>query len=149
MPFFMYDAFALSGHCDVVLLEYREVDAAVAPVLHEAWMVGEVVVLAMLEHEDTVLVQQVAVQYEVWNLGELLQCVRWVGEDEVELLLATLQEAEHVATNQDVLVLAQLLEALADEVGMVTVCLHAYYSAAATGYQLERDAARAGEEVEG
>jgi len=69
-------------------------------------MVGEVVVLAMLEHEDTILVQQVAIQNEVWNLREILQCVRRVGKDEVELLLAALQEAEHVATNQDVFVLA-------------------------------------------
>ena len=114
------------------LSEYREVDAAVASVLQESWMVGEIVVLAVLEYEDAVLVEHVAIQYEVWNLWEFLEGVRWVGEDEVEFLLVALQEAEYVATNQDVFFLAQFLETLADEVGVVAVGLHAYHSVAAT-----------------
>lgn len=95
-------------------------------------MFGEIVVLAMLEYEDAVLVEHVAIQYKVWNLRKLLEGVRWVGEDEVEFLLVALQEAEYVATNQDIFLLAQFLETLADEVGMVAVCLHAYHSVAAT-----------------
>ncbi len=47
----------------LVLFEYREVDAAVASMLYEARMLGEIVVLAMLEHEDTILIQEVAIQY--------------------------------------------------------------------------------------
>ena len=75
----------------------------------------------MLENEDSTFVQQVAIQYKVWNLREFLQGVRWVGKDEIKLLLAGLQKAEHIATNQKILVFAQLLETLADEVGVVAV----------------------------
>ena len=81
------------------LAEEREVDAAVAAVLQEARMGGEVVLLAVLEHEDAALLQQVAIQDEVGDVGELGQRVGRVGKDEVELLVARLQEAEHVAAD--------------------------------------------------
>ena len=51
-------------------------------------MVGEVIVLAMLEDEDALLVEQVAIQYQVGNLWQLLQSVWRVGKDEVKLLVA-------------------------------------------------------------
>ena len=112
-------------------------------------MVGEIVVLAMLENEDALFVEKIAIEYEVWNLGELLQCVWRIGKDEIELLLAGSQEAEYIAANQKIPVFAQFLETLADEVGMVAVGLYADHSAASTGYQFQRDAACAGKEVEG
>ena len=112
-------------------------------------MVGEIVVLAMLENEDALFVEKVTIQYEVWNLWKLLQCVWRIGKDEIELLLAGSQKAEYIATNQKIPVFAQFLETLADEVGMVAVGLYADYSAASTGYQFQRDAASAGKEVEG
>ena len=117
--------------------------------LQESWMVGEIVVLAMLENEDALFVEKIAIEYEVWNLGELLQCVWRIGKDEIELLFAGSQEAEYIAANQKIPVFAQFLETLADEVGMVAVGLYADYSAASTGYQFQRDAACAGKEVEG
>lgn len=131
------------------LSEQGEVDAAVAAVIQEPGVVGEVVVLAMLENEDAVLVQEISAQDQVGNLRQFLQSVRRVGKDEVELLVATLQKTEHVATNQDIPVFVQLLEALADEVGVVTVGLHADHLLAATRHQFERDASRASEKVEG
>ena len=116
--------------------------------LQESWMVGKIVVLAMFENEDALFVEKIAIQYEVWNLGELLQCVWRIGKDEIELLLAGSQEAEYIAANQKIPVFAQFLETLADEVGMVAVGLYADYSAASTGYQFQRDAACAGKEVQ-
>ena len=44
----------------LLLLEEGEVDAAVGAVLDEAWMLGEVVGLAMLEDKETVLLEKVA-----------------------------------------------------------------------------------------
>ena len=44
-------------------------------------MVGEIVVLAMFENEDALFVEKIAIEYEVWNLGELLQCVWRIGKD--------------------------------------------------------------------
>ena len=84
--------------------------------LQKSWMLGEIIILAMFENEDAALVQKVTIQNEVWNLWEFLQSVRWIGKDEIKLLLAGSQEAEHIATNQKILVFAQLLETLADEV---------------------------------
>ena len=115
----------------------------------ESWMLGEIIILAMFENEDSIFVQQVAIQYEVWNLRKFLQRVWRIGKDEIKLLLAGSQEAEHIATNQKILVFAQFLEALSDEVGMVAVCFYADDTLAATGNQFQRDAACAGKEVEG
>lgn len=117
--------------------------------LQESGMLGKIIILAMFENEDSIFVQQVAIQYEVWDLREFFQGVRWVGKDEIKLLLAGLQEAEHIATNQKILVFAQLLETLADEVGVVAVCLYADDALATSGNEFQRDAARTGKEVEG
>ena len=95
-------------------------------------MLGEVVVLAMLEYEDSILVEHVTVEHQVRNLRQFFQCVRRVGEDEVVFLVVALQKAEHVASDQDVLVLANFFETLADEVGMVTVSFYAHHLLAAT-----------------
>ena len=95
-------------------------------------MLGEIIILAMFENEDAIFVQKVTIQYEVWNFREFLQSVRWIGKDEIKFLLAGSQKTEHVATNQKILVFAQFLEALSDEVGMVAVGLYADYPAAAS-----------------
>ena len=112
-------------------------------------MLGEIIILAMFENEDAALVQKVTIQYEIWNLREFFQSVRWIGKDEIKFLLAGSQEAEYIAANQKIPVFAQFLETLADEVGMVAIGLYADHSAASTGYQFQRDAACAGKEVEG
>ena len=39
------------------LFEQREVDAAVLAVLHEVWMLGKVMVFAVLKDEDAVVLQ--------------------------------------------------------------------------------------------
>ena len=93
-------------------------------------MVGEVVVLAMFEDEDASIVEQVAFEDELGYLGQLFECIGWVGKDEVELLMAALQKSEYIATNQNVALFVQLLEALVDEVGMISVCFDTDDSAA-------------------
>ena len=112
-------------------------------------MLGEIIILAMFENEDAIFIQKVTIQYEVWNFREFLQSVRWIGKDEIKLLLAGSQEAEYIAANQKIPVFAQFLETLADEVGMVAVCFYTDDTLAATGNQFQRDAACAGKEVEG
>ena len=87
-------------------------------------MIGEIIILAMFENEDAAFVQKVTIQYEIWNLREFFQSVRWIGKDEIKLLLAGSQEAEHIATNQKILVFAQFLKALSDKVGMVAVSFY-------------------------
>ena len=62
--------------------------------LQEPWMFGKIIILAMFENEDSIFVQQVAIQYEVWDLREFFQGVRWVGKDEVELRPSSLRGLE-------------------------------------------------------
>ena len=118
--------------------------------LDEAGMGGEIVILAVLEDEDAAFPEDAFFEDEVGNLGQFLQGVGRVGKDEVELLAAGLDETEHVATQREGLgVGIQFLQAVADEAVVVAVLLDADHLAAAAGEEFERDAARAGEEVEG
>ena len=55
---------------NLTLAEKSEVDAAVASMLQEAGMGGEVVLLAVLEDEDAALLQEIAAEHEVGNLSE-------------------------------------------------------------------------------
>ena len=134
---------------ELLLSEYREVHASVTSMFQESWMLGEIIILAMFENEDAALVQKVTIQYEIWNLREFFQSVGWVSKDEIKFLLAGSQEAEHIATNQKILVFAQFLEALSDKVGMVAVSFYTDDTLAATGNQFQRNAACTGKEVEG
>lgn len=128
--------------------EQREVDAAVGAVLYEARHIREIVMLAVLEDEQTAGAQHALAKDELRYGGQRGQSVRRVGEDEVVLLLARLDEAEHVATDEDVVLRAELRHALADERRMVAVHLHAHNRSAAAREQFERDAARTSEEIE-
>ena len=70
------------------VLKDCEVDTAVGAVLDEMGMGGEVMVLAMLEYEDTVGGKDALGEDHVGNLRQLLQGVWRVGEDKVKLLAA-------------------------------------------------------------
>ena len=59
-------------------------------------VVGEIVVLTMLKDEDAAVVEELFCEDEVRNLWQLFQGVGWVGEDEIELLPARLDETEHI-----------------------------------------------------
>lgn len=53
-------------------------------VFHEVGMLGEVMILAMFEYEDTVGGKDVSAENEVGNGVELLQGIGWISKDEVE-----------------------------------------------------------------
>lgn len=56
--------------------------------LNETGMSGEVILLSMLENEDSSLLKQVFRKHKVGYLGQAFQCVWRVGKDKVELLSA-------------------------------------------------------------
>ena len=116
--------------------------------LYEAGMLGEVVGLAVLEDEHAIVGEEVVGEAEVWYLGEVLQGIRRVGEDEVELDVAALYELEHIALDEVAAAVAQLLYALTNEAGVVAVFLHAHHLPASARQQFEAYAASAGKEVE-
>lgn len=121
--------------------------------LYKAWMLGEIIVLAMLEDEYATLLEQtflrIAAQHEVRNLRKVRQSIRRIGKDDVVLALAALQESEHITTDERAVILAELLQALPYEGRMVAVQLHTCHVSASATEHFERDTARSGEEIEG
>jgi len=65
---------------------------------HEVRIIGEIVVLAMFEDEDAIILQKSFLEDEVGDFGEFFQGVRRVSEDEVKLLLAGFDISENVST---------------------------------------------------
>ena len=117
--------------------------------LHEVGIAREVVVLAMLEHEDTILLQQSFLEYHAGYGGQFLQGVGRVGKDEVEGLFARLDKSEHVAPQGQTGVGVQLLQTLLYETVVVAIQFYADDLGTTTRKQFEGDAACAGEQVEG
>ena len=137
----------------IFLPEQREIHAAILAMLHEVGMLREIVVLAVLEDEDALRLQQAMSEDEIGNGGQLLQGIGRVGKDKVELLVAGLNVTEYIGAktlNIERLSLPfQLFDALQDEAVMVAVLLYADHLGTASRQELKRDAARAGEEVKG
>ena len=79
------------------LSEEGEIDTAIAAVLHEMRMLGEIVVFAVFKDEDAVCCQKAMTEDEVWNRGKLFQRVRRVSKDEVELLVAMANKLKHIS----------------------------------------------------
>lgn len=86
----------------------------------------------MLKDKDSALGKNPFAKHKIRNLRQFLQRIRWVGKDEVKLLTAGLKETERIATHKTARVDVQLLQALAYEIRMVTVCLHTYHLAASS-----------------
>ena len=133
----------------LVLLEKREVDAAVAAVLHKARMLGEIVALSVLQNEKAIFLEQITVQNNVGQLWYLRQDVWGIGKDEVELLAALCHELEGIAANGHSRFVLQLVEELLDEAMVTGIELYADDTPAATTDKFQCDAARSGEKVEG
>lgn len=109
----------------------------------------EVVGLAVLQNEDTIRLQQLLLHDNIGKLGQLLEGIGRVGEDEVVLLTAGLKETEHIATDRDAHLGIKFFQTILNETVMVAVHLHAYHLLAATRDEFQRYASRSGEEVEG
>ena len=102
----------------------------------------------MLEDEESARTQHSLAEDELRNGRQRGQSVRRVGKDEVVLLLARLDEAEHIATDKDVVLGVELRHALADERSMVAIHLHADHRSTTARKQLERYTSSAGKEIE-
>ena len=77
------------GYLMVLLLpEEREMYVTVFSLLYEVRMLLETVVRGVLQHKPTALGQQFVRENQIGQGGQLVQCIRRVGEDEVKLLPA-------------------------------------------------------------
>ena len=70
----------------------------------------------MLEDQDAILAQQLALEDKVDDLLAALKVVGGVGEDQIELLGATLQIEEYVGLDGVEIAKAEALSRLADEI---------------------------------
>lgn len=71
----------------------------------EAWNGREVIVFAMFEDEESVALQQVAIEYQSWQGRQVGQRVRRIGKDEIKYAIGVdgrlgLDVTEHVATHE-------------------------------------------------
>ena len=105
--------------------EQREVHATILPMLHEVGMGREVMVFTMLENEHAALRQQVLLEHEVRQQGQFTECIGRIGKDKVELLVAALDESEHISTKRQAGCRAEFLQTINDETVMVAILLHA------------------------
>ena len=81
-------------------MEKAEVDAAIRPMLFEAGMLLEAVLLAMLQDEEAAGLQQSAPQDKVGELRQLFQLVRRVGKNQVEAPVRAFEETEYVGMDR-------------------------------------------------
>ena len=118
-------------------------------VLNKTGMLGEVVVLAMLKDQKTTLAQKITLQNHIGKFGDLLQHIRGICKDEVELLPALAEVLEDSAYNGDGRKVLQLVDKLLDELEMQRILLNAYDTGTSTGKQFESDAAGSCKQVKG
>lgn len=130
------------------LLEEGEVHATVLALFHEAGMIGEIVVLAMLQYQEAIFAQEVSFQNHVGQFGYFLQDVWGVGKDKVELFSALAQELEHVTLDGACREVLQLVYKFLDESEVQGVFLHAYHPRTASGEEFQCNATCSGKEVE-
>ena len=83
------------------LSENAEVHATVSAVFHEVFVRREIILLAVLEDKNAILVEQLMLKYEVWERWQLFQRVRRVGKNEIERLVAGFHETEDIAFDED------------------------------------------------
>lgn len=87
----------------------------------------------MFKDKDAIFLQQLLFKNQVRNLWQLLQGVRRICKDEVKLLVATLDETEHIASNAlNTLSCVQLIYTLLDKSMMITIQFYTHHLSAAT-----------------
>ena len=145
----MHTPEAAKLHFQVLILSKQgEIDAAVGAVLKEMGMRRELVVLAVFQDEETFGLEKIVLKDQVRERGELAEGVRGIGKDEIELVVTALYETEDIGTQGQTSLGVEALQAVGNETMMVAVKFDADDLLTATGEKFERDAARAGEEVE-
>ena len=110
----------------------REIDAAIASVLHKMGVRREVVVLAMLEDEEPIRRKEVLREDEIGNGWQFGEGIRRISKDEIELLMTALYESEDVALDQYMFIGTNLLHALCDETSVIPVLFNTNNFLAAT-----------------
>lgn len=100
--------------------------------LQEIGMAGEIIILAMLQDEDSTFLQQIARHDNIGNFFQIGQGIGRVGKDEVKLLIAPSQIAKHITTNRYTRLILQFLQETLDETMMKAILFNGYHTRAST-----------------
>lgn len=100
--------------------------------LQEIGMAGKIIVLAMLQDEDSTFLQQIARHDNIGNFFQIGQGIGRVGKDEVKLLIATDQITEHIATNRHTCLILQFFQETLDETMMKAILFNGYHARTTT-----------------
>ena len=92
----------------------------------------EVVVLSMLENEESIGRKKVLREDEIRDGWQLWKGIRRISKDEIELLMTALYESEDVALDQYMFIGTNLLHALCDETSVIPVLFNTNNFLAAT-----------------
>lgn len=109
-------------------MEEGEVYTAVLAVLDKAGMLAEVVVLAVLYDEETILAEEATFQNHVGEFGYLGQDVGRVGKNEVELFPALTEILEYVTLDGDGIEVLEFVYETLDKLEMKRVLFHTYHT---------------------
>ena len=131
-----------------LLLEEGEVHAAIGAMFHEAGVGREILRLSVLQHKEALGTQKIVGEDYVRQLLQLLQHIRRVGKNKVELLATAFQEAKHIGSQRFGCLVVQLIDKGADETVVQGVFLHRDHPSATAAQQFERDAPGTRKEVE-
>ena len=129
-------------------MEEGEVYTAVLAVLDKAGMLAEVVVLAVLYDEETILAEKVTLQNHIGEFGYLGQHIGRVGKDEVELFPALAKVLEHITFDGDGIEVLKFVYETLDKLEMKRVLFHTYHTGTTTGKQFQRYAASSCKKVQ-
>ena len=109
-------------------MEEGEVYTAVLAVLDKAGMLAEVVVLAVLYDEETILAEKVTLQNHIGEFGYLGQHIGRVGKDEVELFPTLAEVLENVTLDGDGIEVLEFVYETLDKLEMKRVLFHTYHT---------------------
>lgn len=116
---------------------------AIVAVFDKVRMLGERVIFAMFENEDSAFAQTIFCKDAIGNGGDFGHLIRWVGKNQVEHFVVYIEKAEHIAAVDAQVVDFEIGSRFFDEGNMSFAHLHSAHMQATARHALETDASRA------
>ena len=129
-------------------LEKTKMDAAVAAGFDMMGVGGEVMVLAVLQDEPSVGLEQLLLKDQIGQGRQLLQGIRRIGIDEIETDMTGMQEPEHIAAHDTQIMNTELPAGLDDEILLGMRQLHRRHLTRTATDKLQSDTTRTGKQIE-
>ena len=116
--------------------------------LHKAGMCFESLFLAMFKHKETIFLQDVFPHDQIWQFAQPRQLIGGICKDNVELFVASLQEAENITPHGNGSKILQLFHKTLNKRIMQRFLLHGHHTPAPPAQEFQGDAPRTSEQVQ-